>query len=226
MITKAVEGWRHCCFLILNTTQNRTAGWGQCCNLPRDKEVREFLDHPMTLALFVGQHHNTSHPKVVTLPRGLPTTWGSTRVLVWDMIRENLQKVRKDKLLFAAASGWGPRPQILRCVSNKFDPADFDGHVKNAKQPRLDRVSYYQKLSGARFGRAKPLHQHSRPSLHTTALPMGSQTFLIAPRMHPPPVRCPSGVPSDRPEWRRCHRDEQAGERRRGGGRRGHEARS
>ena len=46
---------------------NRTAGWGQCCNvMPRDKEVWDFLNHPKTLALVINQHSNISHPKVLT----------------------------------------------------------------------------------------------------------------------------------------------------------------
>ena len=56
---------------------NRTAGWGKCCD-KRDamhKNLYDFLDHKKTLMLVVGQHHNISHPKVITVPRGLPLTW-------------------------------------------------------------------------------------------------------------------------------------------------------
>ena len=135
---------------------NRTAGWGRCCNTPKDKEVMEFLDHDKTLMLVTNQHVNVSHPKLLIMPRGIPLTWGFTRVIIWDAMRNTEQNVRKQKLLFAAGSSWGPRPQILRCVSDRV-PADiFDGHVDNPKNERLGREQYYQKLGGAMFGLGLP----------------------------------------------------------------------
>jgi hypothetical protein len=49
---------------------NRTAGWGRCCDRPQDRLLHEFLDHPKTLMLIINQHHNMTHPKILTLPRG------------------------------------------------------------------------------------------------------------------------------------------------------------
>lgn len=135
---------------------NRTAGWGQCCNTERDREVHDFLNHEKTLMLVTNQHNNVSHPKLLTLPRGIPVTWGSTRVIVWDSMRKTLREVKKGPLLFAAASSWGPRPQILRCISKKFSPKDFDGHVQNPVGNRLDRYQYYSKLGTAMFGLGLP----------------------------------------------------------------------
>jgi hypothetical protein len=135
---------------------NRTAGWGQCCTKKQDAFIYDFLDHEKTLMLATNQHTNVSHPKLLILPRGIPITWGFTRMLIWDTQRNTMKKTKKDKLFFAASSKWGPRPQILRCISEKFDPVDFDGHVKNPPQPRLDRPEYYQKLSTAYFGLGLP----------------------------------------------------------------------
>lgn len=77
-------------------------------------------------------------------------------MLIWDTMRNSLKKTKKERLFFAASSKWGPRPQILRCISEKFDPADFDGHVNNPPQQRLDRPGYYAKLPTAYFGLGLP----------------------------------------------------------------------
>lgn len=135
---------------------NRTAGWGRCCDQPQDKILYDFLDHEKTLMLVSNQHTNVTHPKLLILPRGIPLTWGNTRILVWDSQRLVLKKHKKNRLLFAAASKWGPRPQILACISQKFTGEEFDGHVKNPPQQRLDREEYYVKLAQARFGVGLP----------------------------------------------------------------------
>lgn len=135
---------------------NRTSPWGSCCYKKKDQLTLKFLDHDKTLMLIINQHSNISHPKILTLPRGLPLTWERTEQLVWDAIRTN-QYNKKTTLLFAAASSWGKRPQILKCVSNKFSPGDFEGHAFSSKNTsRLDRVSYYAKLSTAMFGLSLP----------------------------------------------------------------------
>ena len=135
---------------------NRTAGWGRCCDQPKDKIVHDFLDHPKTLMLVTNQHVNLSHPKLMIMPRGIPLTWGFTRKIIWDAMRNVLLHKRKHKLLFAAASSWGPRPQILRCISEKV-PADlFDGHIRTPKTNRLGRDQYYEKLGTSMFGVGLP----------------------------------------------------------------------
>ena len=127
---------------------NRTAKWGRCCDQPKHKLLHEFLDHPKTLMVVIGQHSNISHPKVLTIPRGLPLNWRHTEQMVWDSLRTVQHTVKKNKLLFASASSWGPRPQILRCVSAKMSPNDFEGHDQTPKtemdKTRQDRkvISY------------------------------------------------------------------------------------
>jgi hypothetical protein len=135
---------------------NRTAGWGRCCDQPKDKIVHDFLNHPKTLMLVTNQHVNLSHPKLLIMPRGIPLTWGFTRMMIWDAQRNVLKHQRKQKLLFAAASNWGPRPQILRCISDKVPAEMFDGHVRTPKTNRLSREQYYQKLGTTMFGVGLP----------------------------------------------------------------------
>ena len=138
---------------------NRTASWGQCCMRPQEKYVLNFLNDPKVLAVIVGQHHNVSHPKLLTIPRGLPIQWQHTEKLIFDAMHIN-QVLNKEKLLFASASSWGPRPQILKCVSQKFTVTDFEGHVDTLKndmrQTKTDRARYYRKLASAKFGLALP----------------------------------------------------------------------
>ncbi len=139
---------------------NRTAGWGACCNKKSQRVIHEFLNHDKTLMLVINQHSNISHPKILTLPRGLPLTWEHTSKVVWDSQRYNLKEVKKEQLLFAAASSWGKRPQILRCISDKMDKADFEGHSDTPKEElarmKVDRRHYYRKLGRAKFGVALP----------------------------------------------------------------------
>jgi hypothetical protein len=137
---------------------NRTAGWGQCCsNNAKNLLIYDFLNHEKTLMFVTNQHTNVSHPKLLILPRGIPITWGLTRMLIWDTQRNSVKKTKKSILLFAASSKWGPRPQILRCISEKFKIEEFDGHSKATKpQVRLGRHEYYQKQTTAYFGLGLP----------------------------------------------------------------------
>ena len=56
---------------------NRTAAWGKCCDKDDKlhKNLHDFLNHDKTLMLVIGQHSNISHPKILTVPRGIPLTW-------------------------------------------------------------------------------------------------------------------------------------------------------
>jgi len=149
---------------VLSTNfPNRTAGWGSCCNKPSDKKLHDFLAHDKTLMFIINQHSNLSHPKLMTLPRGLPMQWEHTARVVWDTQRHILNNVKKTKLLFAAASSWGKRPQMLRCISDKMAVDDFWGHsdapkehVSDQKKAKTNRRLYYQKLGTSIIGVALP----------------------------------------------------------------------
>ena len=102
---------------------NRTAAWGfsfipgkGVFNADQTKELQAFLDHECLVMLVVNQHHNISHPKIISLPRGVPPNGGAK--LVWDQAREAIQRgIVKNTLLFAASSNWGQRPEIIACVN-------------------------------------------------------------------------------------------------------------
>jgi hypothetical protein len=149
---------------VLSTNfPNRTAGWGACCNKPSDANLHKFLDHEHTLMFIINQHSNISHPKLLTIPRGLPTQWEHTARVVWDTQREVLRTSKKQKLLFAASSSWGKRPQILRCISNKMNKKDFWGHSDASEESKAEAIKtkasrrlYYQKLGTAMIGVALP----------------------------------------------------------------------
>lgn len=165
--------------VISTMLPNRTAAWGNCCNKPADRGIYDFLDHEKTLLFLVNQHSNISHPKVLTIPRGIPLTWERTAYLVWDSMRHSIQNIKRDKLLFASASSWGKSkfclkldfvcslnlcnligPQILKCVSDKFKVEEFEGHVNTPesemKKTKTNRRRYYEKLAASRFGLSLP----------------------------------------------------------------------
>ena len=49
---------------------NRTANWGICCSADEHKTLLEILNHDKLLLMLTNQHHNLSHPKLLTMPRG------------------------------------------------------------------------------------------------------------------------------------------------------------
>lgn len=51
---------------------NRTADWGSCCSEKDYGILKKMLDHHKLLMFVVTQHANYSHPKILTLPRGVP----------------------------------------------------------------------------------------------------------------------------------------------------------
>ena len=148
--------------LLSTMFPNRTAAWGQCCEPAKEKLLYEFLAHDKTLLLITNQHNNISHPKLLTIPRGIPLTWQHTAKLMWDTQRKVLDGVKKTKLLFAASSNWGARGQMIRCISKKFKVEDFEGHsaaptiTKKMSQIKVDRRHYYEKLGTTLFGLALP----------------------------------------------------------------------
>jgi len=50
---------------------NRTANWGECCSVEEKKTLLEILNHDKLLAFLTNQHHNLTHPKLITMPRGI-----------------------------------------------------------------------------------------------------------------------------------------------------------
>ena len=93
--------------------EGRTPDVGRCCQEPGDELLQQFLDDPNTLMLVVNQHSNFNHPKIMTLPRGLPTRWEHNERVVFDSLRLAPKRTSKKRLVVAASSSWGARPQIL-----------------------------------------------------------------------------------------------------------------
>jgi hypothetical protein len=49
---------------------NRTANWGICCSADELSTLTEILNHDKLLVMLTNQHHNLTHPKLLTMPRG------------------------------------------------------------------------------------------------------------------------------------------------------------
>lgn len=132
---------------------NRTIDWGQCCDgMPA---VQEILSHPMTIAVLTNQHHNLTHPKLISLPRGLPLYIPNRKKLVYDLLRVYERSLRKETLVFATSSNWKHRPFISECIARKFKGADaIEASTYNTGsltvEGRMTEVDYYRKLASAR----------------------------------------------------------------------------
>ncbi len=87
---------------------NRTASWGNCCGTNKYALLDEFLNHDKTLMIIINQHHNLTHPKILTLPRGIPISWTHTESMILDTMKYALTNIKKTGLLFASGSTWGP----------------------------------------------------------------------------------------------------------------------
>ena len=147
------ENWGYLSTHILN----RTASWGftlSPCGCPLEsrsslEEIKTFLDDPFLIMLLVNQHHNVTHPKVVSLPRGIET---DVARVIWDAAKNSVStsssagaddKTSKDTLLFASSTTWGPRPQILECVTDNM------GQNIKISTGRMKEHVYAQHLSSS-----------------------------------------------------------------------------
>jgi hypothetical protein len=139
---------------------NRTIDWGRCCSHPpiRGKMIQQLLDHPKTLLMLTNQHHNLTHPKLLTLPRGLPIHGDHSRRVIFDKMRYLASFPSKENLAYTASSNWGYRPKILECLGKKFDPAEakFNLHKDRSLAGRVTPTEYYDRLGKSRFSIALP----------------------------------------------------------------------
>lgn len=53
------------------------------------QQIQPLLDDPNLVMLFVNQHHNVSHPKVISVPRGV---WRRSGWVIWDEAAKALEK--------------------------------------------------------------------------------------------------------------------------------------
>ena len=134
-------GWASTHFL------NRTASWGlgivdtnpfRSTNFP-DDELKQFLDNPNLIMLLVNQHHNITHPKVVSIPRGMLKEQAQS---IWRVTTQTVQNgMRKRYLLFTAATSYGARMMIIDCVNKSMNGEAV------LPRGRVDEKKYHEFLS-------------------------------------------------------------------------------
>lgn len=144
--------------LLSTLFPGRTVDWGTIS--PQDeKHMLEILDHPKLLLFAVTQHHNMSHPKLVTFPRGMPLNNERKRSILFDAVQSYATTTRKENLVFTASSSWLHRPYIAQCIADKFDAAGESKEINirtgaKEKRTRKNNDEYYKNLASARTGMA------------------------------------------------------------------------
>lgn len=156
MLHGANENWG----IFSTIFPNRTVDWGSCC--ADEKNVLNLLNHDKMVLFLATQHHNLTHPKLLTLPRGLALTWERKRNVIWDILQTMPETTRKENLVFTASSSWQHRPVISNCIARKFvsakDKKEINmrsGEGGQRKNPRSE-MDYYKRLAAARLGIALP----------------------------------------------------------------------
>lgn len=120
--------------------------YGECDPFNKDfvdasKAARAVLDDPNLLMMVVNQHHNMSHPKVISLPLGIQQPRD-----MWKAMQKAVKLAsKKSTLLYSGGSNWGFRPRIRECVAGGFNtPGAF--FVSSGK---LDQDKFRAKLLGS-----------------------------------------------------------------------------
>jgi hypothetical protein len=158
LLHAANENWG----LLSTLFPNRTVDWGSCCGAHEDRALMEILNSDKVLLFVVAQHHNLTHPKLLTLPRGVPLNGERKRNVLYDIIQSFPDTSRKQTLLFTASSNWKHRPHIAQCISDKFVTEEDRRNVNiNRKKTQKAKgaegeMDYYRNLAGARMGVAVP----------------------------------------------------------------------
>jgi hypothetical protein len=93
-----------------------------------DTFLKKLLDDPNLLFLLTNQHHNVTHPKVLSYPLGM-----TDPLVSWDaghrVLRRGVKKETAQHVIFSAGSDWGPRPLIRKCVERLLG-SEMDSHGK------------------------------------------------------------------------------------------------
>lgn len=139
--------------LLSGPLPNRTTNWLPWPTPRLLAELSEMLEHNRTLLFMVNQHSNFTHPKLLTLPRGLPINYENHQRELWDLMHQYSQRsaVKKHSFAFLASSNWGYRPQLKACIQRSF-PTDTSNDVAGALYfngtSRLEVHGYDKKLKG------------------------------------------------------------------------------
>lgn len=139
-------GWLSSYFL------NRTVLWGKVFvgnDNPFDKgyvypydQIKFLLNDPNVVALIVNQHHNCSHPKVLSMPMGISSSQGVKPF--WQTLHSALkQGLKKKHLLFSAGSDYAYRPIIRKCIANNMGK-DFEVFPK--MRPSEFKLKIYESM--------------------------------------------------------------------------------
>lgn len=95
--------------------------------------------------------------QVLSWPRGIPLQWKNTNQFMWDTMlkfsrdpAKDPEVLPRDKLIFSGGSGWGPRPRIIECVSERVREKDW------LVISGLERIDYYRAMTTTKFGLALP----------------------------------------------------------------------
>lgn len=105
---------------------------------PPLNDVKKFLDDPNLVMLVVNQHHNCSHPKVISLPLGVKDPKE-----LWYNIQRSLHSKKhrkKTTLLFSAGSDYAHRPFILDCVHKNMGPLLYQSRKKVSIQTYFSKT--------------------------------------------------------------------------------------
>jgi hypothetical protein len=114
---------------------NRTVPWALSLSKHPNPWSKDFpycneymarvLDDPNLVALFINQHHNCTHPKVVSVPLGI-----NDPKEVWSSVQRAMRtSLKKDQLIFTAGSDYAFRPFIRQCITKNMG----DSMVVNSK---------------------------------------------------------------------------------------------
>jgi hypothetical protein len=138
---------------------NRTIDWGQCCQ--GGKTIHAILNHPKLVMFLHTQHHNVTHPKLITLPRGIAISWERKRNMLWELLHSSTDTVNKTSLVFSATSAWKHRPYIKQCIESKFSASDgIEVTTRSSKNGQRvnEKVEwdYYRRMISARVTIALP----------------------------------------------------------------------
>lgn len=148
-------GWLSTYFL------NRTVPWAMSFTandnpFSRDftypqEQVQRILDNENVIAFFVSQHHNISHPKVLSFPLGLEGS--AAREQYAAMMRAGFKGLKKTTLLYSAGSNYAFRPSIRACIAANFPKDDT---VFFASTRKVSREQFRQQLASSMASVAMP----------------------------------------------------------------------
>lgn len=152
-------GWASSYFL------NRSVTWGlamdRSARTPYSKGweypneyLQSFLDKEELIVMLVNQHHNLTHPKVLSTPLGVARGAGHQ---IWDAMQSlDAKNVSKDsrRLLFSLGSDYAFRPSIRECVAKNVPEKHFDTGQTLKNKDRVDgkiSQSHFRRVTGTSY---------------------------------------------------------------------------